>query len=371
MCPLAKRLKTLLLLILIPLATFISSGSDSCAQDSTVSRSQNQTEITIIHVDKYGVYGPNVIFYWDTAMSKQKLDALMKAADHLRNKQAVVTYSSTGDPKKDKRPLVVDLSANTAEPDHIVREETARKEHQRPSASEEKVSLSSETPDPVDAKPNPSNAKPNFAEEKPRPPVQRKEPPEAGNESSWSEPLMDYSKKRLYGEERPPVPSPRGDSFQSGMQATFKEQPDTKPASKDSAPSPEPRESAPITREEVTGLITQLLHLNERKELNSIITYYADQVNYYDRGVVSRDYIKKDLGYYFRNWDRINTSLEGGVVLIVTDQHDLRIAKYICSFSVENAKRAVRGRSENVWKIQKINNELKIIDVKQRLIGNQ
>ena len=83
---------------------------------------------------------------------------------------------------------------------------------------------------------------------------------------------------------------------------------------------------------------------------------------------MNKDFIRKDKGYYFRNWDRISSSIDGDIVLIVIDQPDLRIAKFNSRFLVENAKSKVAGRAENVWKIQKVGNELKIVDEKQKII---
>jgi hypothetical protein len=82
---------------------------------------------------------------------------------------------------------------------------------------------------------------------------------------------------------------------------------------------------------------------------------------------VNQDFIRKDKGYYFRNWDKIKSTIEGDIVLIVIDQPDLKIAKFNSRFLVENSKNTVSGRAENVWKIQRIGNELKIVDEKQKI----
>jgi len=50
-------------------------------------------------------------------------------------------------------------------------------------------------------------------------------------------------------------------------------------------------------------------------------------------------------GYYFNNWDTIATSLDGDVAMIVIDQPDLRIAKFVSSFAVRNSKKALAGKT--------------------------
>ncbi|MCE5245117.1 MAG: hypothetical protein LLF99_18150, partial [Desulfobacteraceae bacterium] len=114
--------------------------------------------------------------------------------------------------------------------------------------------------------------------------------------------------------------------------------------------------------------VRRILSLNERKDVTATLSHYADQVNYYDRGNVDRDYIRKDMGYYFRNWDTIHSALEGEVVMIVTGEPDMRIVKFVSAYTVQNAKRTATGRTENIWKVKRINSDLKIVDVKQRII---
>ena len=356
-CP--KRLNTLFFFILSIILA--SAAGNSYAQDSKTSRTQSETEITVIHVDKYGIYGPNVIFYWDPSMGKQKLDALMKAAERLRNKKIVVAYSAAGDLKTDKRPLVVDLPTRREESDYASSTAAAREEPSKIVPHEEKTAKVIED----GAKPAEKN------EAKSMPP--KEEPVQTSKEAAFDDlRLKEYSQKRLYNEEKPLLPPNKEDLFPKDKQtAAIKEPQPLKPPVKSVEPKLEFTEPGSMTREELSGMIRRILKLNEMKDLDSIMSFYADQVNYYERGLVNKDYIRKDMGYYFRNWDRINTSLDGDVVLIVTDQHDMRIVKYYSVYYVENSKKAVRGRTENIWKIQKINNGLKIVDIKQRIVSNE
>jgi len=106
----------------------------------------------------------------------------------------------------------------------------------------------------------------------------------------------------------------------------------------------------------------------QSKDIERSLACYGEQVDYYTRGTVNKDFIRKDKSYYLRNWDKISASIDGDIVIIVIDQPDLRIAKFNSRFHVENAKNTVSGRAENIWKIQKVGNELKIVDEKQKII---
>lgn len=128
-----------------------------------------------------------------------------------------------------------------------------------------------------------------------------------------------------------------------------------------------PETSAPaatITKEEITVFVRTLLELNGRKDIAAVMPFYADKVNYYDRGIVDREYVRLDLGYYYGNWDTISTSLDGDVVVIVLDP-GVRVAKFVTSYSVGNSKKSLSGKVENIWKIERINGKLRLVDVKR------
>jgi hypothetical protein len=272
------------------------------AADTQPPRIENQIEVTIIHVDKFGVYAPNLIFYWDPGMNKQKISALTGIAEQLRNKNAVITYATTSDIARDKRPVLLDIAAFKRE-----------------------LPQGGESPSAKDA------SKPAPAETEKSPPVQAKE------------------------ETKP-------ESQQMALQKPRKE-PEL------SEPKPVSPDAPSISRAEVAKFVHNCIEAVQSKDLEGSLACYGDQVDYYAKGTVNKDFIRKDKGYYFRNWDRINSSIDGDIVLIVIDQPDLRIAKFNSRFLVENAKNTVSGRAENIWKIQKIGNELKIVDEKQKIIG--
>jgi hypothetical protein len=237
-------------------------------------------------------------------MEKRKVASMMKVADQLRNKKAVITYSSTGDLGQDKHVLLLDIV-------------------------------------PAGEKANVENAP-------------RETPKSAGD-------LQGKPEKNSSRTEAPP----------KGDESVEQEVPSKQTVQQEKKPAPKAGSSSPVTKEELTAFVRQVLELNGRKDISAVAPLYADKVDYYDRGVVSRDYVIRDLGYYYRNWETITTSLEGDVVMIVLDQPEVRIAKFISSYSVRNEKKSLTGKTENIWKIQKISGQLKLIDVKQRSISKE
>lgn len=276
----------------------------TCAPAET-SRTEHQVEVTIVHVDKYAVYAPNLIFYLDPAMNRQKIGALTAMAERLRNKKALITYSTESDLSRDKRPLLVAIAVPPRE--------------------------------------TPSAGVPSRSEPPPGEPT----PPEgaAGPARRAEEPIVERTPGAVARAPQPEEP-PR----------TF---------------GPGPDAGVPISKTDIVSFIYRCMDAVQDKDLNRSLACYADEVDYYSKGLVNRDFIRKDKGYYFRNWDRISASVEGDVVVIIIDQPDLRIAKFISTFEVENSKGTVRGKAENVWKIQRFAQGLKIVDEKQRILARE
>ncbi len=265
------------------------------------SKIEKQIEVTVIHVDKYGVYVPNLIFYWDPAMKKQQISAMTGIAEQLRNKEAVITYSTTSDISKDRRPILVDIAPPKRD---VLLGGDSRPVEEPP------------RPAPVEIEKNVS--------------APSREQPKPENEE------VALQKPRKEAESYQTRPAPSG--------------------------------SAAITRAELVNFVHYCIEVMQSKDIEHALECYGDQVDYDSKGMVNKDFIRRDKGYYFRNWDTVRSSIDGDVVLIVIDQPDLRIAKFNSRFYVQNSKNTVSGRAENVWKVQKIGNELKIVDEKQKII---
>jgi hypothetical protein len=291
-------------IISLCLAGLLCTLSHCMAEEAKPSGSQNQMEATIINVDKYAVYVPNLVFYWDPQMTKQKIAALTSAAERLINKQATIHYSAVGDLTVDRRPLIVDIMP-------------ARGQLQR-SPSEKPLKEASQ-------------AAPGIETPPPRSPLAPEEP-------------------RTNRDVQPIQPARRPASEEDPRVAVT-------PALRS------------ISNAEVTGFIETYLAATEMKDVQRVLSYYADQVDYYAKGSVSKDYIRKDKIYYFRNWDRISCLVDGDIHLIDTGRDDIKIAEFKSYFAVENSRRSITGRAENTLKVQRINNRLQIIDEKQKIIG--
>jgi hypothetical protein len=261
------------------------------------------------------------VFYWDESLGKQKLSALTSAAERLRNKKATITYSAHGSPTQDKHPMLLDIVPIKEQASHPDYGTASTEATQTPPSSNDIA----------------SSAK------------------------RWGEGngLKPYPEKDISGSTGTPTELPPG--VAAGSSPTVDD------AGSQSLAS---AKTLPIQKRDVLMLVEHMLHLTTRKSLDSILYYYGDSVNYYARGDVGKDYIRRDLGYYFKNWDTIRCALEGEIQLVDSPRPDVKVVRFQSSYSVQNEKKAVSGKTDNTWKVQRTQTGLKIIDQKQTVINS-
>jgi hypothetical protein len=296
---------------------FCSFARIACAAQPIEPDNAQSIEAVVVHVDEYAVYAPNLVFYFDAQMDKRKIDTLKRTANQFRNRKALISYRLSEDSGADKRMLLSDIAAASNRAD---REKPGREAAKEPADSQ---------PAPAVNPPEDKTQVARIDAEGPEEPVRRPAVRDGGE--------------------------PAGPSRAS--------------VAPDAAAPEESARFEPITNDEVSAFIRRLLYLNDRKDLDGAAAFYADRVDYYDRGVISRDKVIKDIRYYFRNWTQIETRMDGDV-MVAGFEPEVRIAKFICYFSVRNDKKSIVGKSENVWTIKRIDRELKLIDIKQKILSS-
>ncbi len=287
------------------------------ADDSPAPGLPNETDVTIIQVDKYGVYVPNKVYYWSPEMSKQRVAELTAAAQKLRNRKAHIAFATAGDAGKDKRLFIVDITT-AHEPSKQAASAGAPPKHDAAQAQAQAPEGSS--------------------------------PPEAGVKPPEEKPGMQTASVT------PPEPPRRPEAIPPGEAVR--------------QPMP-PASEGPITKEEARRLVSDIMELSQNKDLDNILLHYADLVDYYNRGSVNLEYIKRDMRYYFRNWDTIRCSVDDDVSLTDSDRPGVKTVRFTSSFYVENSKKYVIGSTDNTWKVERINGQLKIVDQKQEIISSE
>jgi len=123
------------------------------------------------------------------------------------------------------------------------------------------------------------------------------------------------------------------------------------------------------TKREVHEFIQSYFNVVEKNDLEGLLTHYGEKVNYFSKGLVSKNFIRKDKESYIKKWPQIITSLNGPIELAVN--RDSISAQFPIDFFVQNSQKSIKGKAINYWKLQKIGNSLKIIDEKQNVLTRE
>lgn len=159
---------------------------------------------------------------------------------------------------------------------------------------------------------------------------------------------------------RPPPPPPVPAVERPRPDAVEKEPP---PRSRP-AIAPRPRR---ITEEEAARFVQSYLRAAERPTPESEVSFYADTVDYFNSGRVSRAFVARDQQRYYKRWPvREFTLLEPPEVL-ESDEDDARVAFRI-RYRVESGRESAEGRTENIMRLKRVGADLKIASMRERKI---
>jgi hypothetical protein len=96
------------------------------------------------------------------------------------------------------------------------------------------------------------------------------------------------------------------------------------------------------------------------------MAFYADRVNYFDHGLVGRDFIAKDVGRYYRRWPERDYELLDFEVGKVTES-EVEV-KFRIAFKVKNPEHRAAGRTLNLFKIRWAGDDLHFVSLKEQRI---
>jgi Trypsin-like peptidase domain len=136
----------------------------------------------------------------------------------------------------------------------------------------------------------------------------------------------------------------------------------------------QPRISTPDLKKFVRDFVTSGNYSDPTVEAS----FYAEQVDYFDDGNVSKDFVVSDIRTYNQRWSKKGYRVDGEPSIQVVDgERDVVRAVVTISFGVSNLRKSVKGSCENVILIQDASSNPKVISVKslflsrsQKLNGN-
>lgn len=124
-----------------------------------------------------------------------------------------------------------------------------------------------------------------------------------------------------------------------------------------------------ISKIEIEKFVDDYLYRNTRDLIDYVLKIYADQVDFYDEGLVDRNFIIRDKINYFDKWPTRSYELTTLVKVTSQKKQNLWIAEFNYNYHVANYSRKLNGQA---WCRLKIIEQdgLKIVDEKGGLMNN-
>jgi len=142
-------------------------------------------------------------------------------------------------------------------------------------------------------------------------------------------------------------------------------------------PSNEPPPAAPNkpTSEQITMKPTLLAFLQAFVQsrasdpVNSAMQFYAPNVDYYDKGIVDDDFIRKDVTDFRRRWPRRKYDLLSNPVAHGEGRPDQYVVTYRTAFELGDRRDEVRGTSDVTVVVQDNDGTYRIVSIQEN-VGN-
>jgi len=101
----------------------------------------------------------------------------------------------------------------------------------------------------------------------------------------------------------------------------------------------------------------------ENSQSEDVSYFFADRVDYYSMGIVSRNIIRQDAAKHEKKWPNRTYKVVGSPQ--IEKVGSTYIVNTTLRFALANYKRVRTGRADNILKIQMINGTQKIVNVRE------
>ncbi|MDQ6808672.1 MAG: peptidoglycan-binding protein [Verrucomicrobiota bacterium] len=144
--------------------------------------------------------------------------------------------------------------------------------------------------------------------------------------------------------------------------------PDASPNAPPPAESPAPSEN--LTPDQVNKLVEDYLRDGETEDVAAQIRYYAFPVNYFDHGPVDENFVAKDTRNYLRRWPDRKYTLTAPVTFVSAGKEGETLVEFTIAFDVRSKGRVASGRTKNFWTLRAVNNDPKIVAIREEHLRN-
>jgi hypothetical protein len=163
---------------------------------------------------------------------------------------------------------------------------------------------------------------------------------------------------------KPAVVQPAGPEFMSPSPATASQPAEARPPTG----APREEEGAGQAAAQVRALVQRYLAAGSARHLEQLMSCYAPEVDYLNRGRLSRTRLTREKRAYFASWPTLRYTLVGDIEVEDTARADRKRASFILAFHRRNAAGTVQGSAANVWLVEKRQGGWRIIEEKHRVL---
>jgi Putative peptidoglycan binding domain len=138
-----------------------------------------------------------------------------------------------------------------------------------------------------------------------------------------------------------------------------------------SAQSTEPDEqtSQADLSEQIRDFIAGFVVVGIDENVEAELQFYAPKANYYDNGVVTKDFIRRDIKRYNQKWPTRRYWLVGDIRILNDPQADPVEVQYQIKYAVKNRQQERTGAAIKTVKLQKTESGLEIASVRERSLN--
>lgn len=130
-----------------------------------------------------------------------------------------------------------------------------------------------------------------------------------------------------------------------------------------------PTSEDPFVKQAVNDFIANYLRDSSGENLDALLNYYDERVNYYAKGWVDKKFIYGDKNAYFKRWPHRTYELVSDIKISDSNKGSSKVVQFTYDFHVWNDNKSIKGQAENTFKLRFDNDMWRITDEKQSVIS--